>query len=313
MYLLLNIVYLLFGIGALYYGAEWLVGGGASIAKRAGVSPLIIGLTLVAFGTSMPEFVVSTQAALDGTSDISLGNIVGSNMCNIALILGLCGCISPMPVARQIFYRDAPIMLLATILLFVFYFMGKGIARWQATVFLLIFASYLAYTIYKSCRNRGEEADEYELMPAWKSILLIIAGLGLLLTGARAFLWGAVYFAKLMHISDAVIGLTIVAVGTSLPELATSVVAALKGENGIAIGNVIGSNIFNILLILGATPLISPLSGCTISVIDMSCMALVSAMLFIFMRMGWKISRLKGAMLLSVYVGYTAYLVYQCC
>ncbi|MBQ9776655.1 MAG: calcium/sodium antiporter [Lentisphaeria bacterium] len=310
--MLLHLLYAVLGIAGLYYGAEFLVKGGVSIARRAGVSPLVIGLTLVAFATSAPELVVSVSAAIDGSSDISLGNVVGSNICNIALILGLCACITPMVVQRQILRFDAHFMVGSAVLLAVFYLSGNGVNRIQALVLLAGMIVYVVWNVYASRKENAAaetEKTEEKLLPLWQSLLLIVLALALLVAGAKIFLRSAVFFAGKLGLSEAVIGLTIVAVGTSLPELATSVVAAIKGEDDIAIGNVVGSNIFNILCILGITPLIAPLKNAALDPVDMGAMILVSILLVPMMRTGWKISRKEGAALLILYAGYITYLL----
>lgn len=310
--ILLHLLYAVLGIAGLYYGAEFLVKGGVSIARRAGVSPLVIGLTLVAFATSAPELVVSVSAAIDGSSDISLGNVVGSNICNIALILGLCACITPMVVQRQILRFDAHFMVGSAVLLAVFYLSGNGVNRIQALVLLAGMIVYVVWNVYASRKENAAaetEKTEEKLLPLWQSLLLIVLALALLVAGAKIFLRSAVFFAGKLGLSEAVIGLTIVAVGTSLPELATSVVAAIKGEDDIAIGNVVGSNIFNILCILGITPLIAPLKNAALDPVDMGAMILVSILLVPMMRTGWKISRKEGAALLILYAGYITYLL----
>ncbi|MBQ8754736.1 MAG: calcium/sodium antiporter [Lentisphaeria bacterium] len=309
---LLHLLYAVLGIAGLYYGAEFLVKGGVSIARRAGVSPLVIGLTLVAFATSAPELVVSVSAAIDGSSDISLGNVVGSNICNIALILGLCACITPMVVQRQILRFDSHFMVGSAVLLAVFYLSGNGVNRIQALVLLAGMIVYVVWNVYASRKENAAaetEKTEEKLLPLWQSLLLIVLALALLVAGAKIFLRSAVFFAGKLGLSEAVIGLTIVAVGTSLPELATSVVAAIKGEDDIAIGNVVGSNIFNILCILGITPLIAPLKNAALDPVDMGAMILVSILLVPMMRTGWKISRKEGAALLILYAGYITYLL----
>lgn len=310
--ILLHLLYAVLGIAGLYYGAEFLVKGGVSIARKAGVSPLVIGLTLVAFATSAPELVVSVSAAIDGSSDISLGNVVGSNICNIALILGLCACITPMVVQRQILRFDSYFMVGSAVLLAVFYLSGNGVNRIQALVLLAGMIVYVVWNVYASRKENAAaetEKKEEKLLPLWQSLLLIVLALALLVAGAKIFLWSAVFFAGKLGLSEAVIGLTIVAVGTSLPELATSVVAAIKGEDDIAIGNVVGSNIFNILCILGITPLIAPLKNAALDPVDMGAMILVSILLVPMMRTGWKISRKEGAALLILYAGYITYLL----
>lgn len=308
--ILLNIAFTLVGIAGLYYGAEFLVKGGVSIAKKAGISSLVIGLTLVACATSMPEMVVSVSAALTGSADISLGNIVGSNICNIALILGLCACITPLAVEQQLLLFDAPVMMGASILLAVFYLTSGGLDRWHGIIFLLAWIAYTVIIIRISRKNPQPDSgtENAKIYPLFISILLIVGGMAFLIIGAKAFLAGSVFFAKLMKLPDAVIGLTVVAIGTSLPELATSVVAAIRGERDIAIGNVLGSNIFNILAILGITPLISPLRNATLDVPDMGMLLLTAAALLPMMRTGWKLSRWEGAFFLILYCVYSVLL-----
>ena len=315
--ILLNIFYSICGVAGLYYGAEFLVKGGVGIARKAGISPLVIGLTLVAFATSAPELVVSVKASLSGNADISLGNVVGSNICNIALILGICACITPLAVQKQLLKFDTPIMIGASILLTIFYFSSKGLTRWQG---LVLFAGFLAYTfwnIHASRKNNAVKEEEKEEiagengkeMHIYSAVFLVICGLALLIAGAEFFLRSAVFFAKLFRLSDAVIGLTIVAVGTSLPELATSIVAACKKESDIAIGN--GSNIFNILGILGIAPIIAPMQNATLDIVDLSMMLLTGILLLPMMFTGGKLSRKEGALLLVIYCGYIAYLLIQ--
>lgn len=303
------------GLLGLYYGAELLVRGGSRIAEKCRVPALVVGLTLVAFATSAPEMVVSVQAALLGNADISLGNVVGSNICNIALILGLSALIRPLGVARKLIRVDVPIMIGSALLLALFYAFTHGVNRWQAALFFLLIIVYTTWSIRQARRaGRAEAAAGTATAPAagmstLAAVLLTVFGLGLLIGGSRLFLSSSIYFARLLEISDAVIGLTIVAVGTSLPELATSVVAAWKGEQDIAIGNVVGSNIFNILAILGVAPLIAPLQNATLGAADMGVMLFCSILLLPLMRTGWKLSRLEGALFLLIYAGYVGFLI----
>ena len=313
--IVLNILFLILGVTALYYGAEFLIKGGVTIARKMGISSMVIGLTLVAFATSAPELVVSVSAGLEGNSNISLGNVIGSNICNIALILGLCACISPLPVNRKLFRFDLPVMVISALLLTLFCCQGAPLGRWQGALFFAGIIGYTWWNIHVSRKENAKEPQEEKAEISGKSLLLALVwgavGLGLLIAGARFFLNGSVYFAKLLKISDAVIGLTVVAVGTSLPELATSLVAAIKKEQDIAIGNVVGSNIFNILGILGVVPLFAPLSNYTINAVDLGMMLACSILLLPLMRTGWKISRAEGALILLGYCAYTAYLIFH--
>lgn len=312
------------GIALLYYGAEFLVRGGVSLALKARISRLVIGLTLAAFATSAPELVVSIDSALNGSADISLGNVIGSNICNIALILGLCAILRPIPFHANLKRFDLPVMLFAAFTLTVFYCLSRGINRWEGAFFFLCIVVYTVLNVFLSKKqatrqtkvktNEAEaefEAEDNNGKPLGVSLALlaVTGGVAMLIFGAKAFLISAVAFANAMGISEAVIGLTIVAVGTSLPELATSLVAALKGENDIAIGNIVGSNIFNVFCILGIVPVISPLMGQSIRGLDFAVMLGTSGALFLFGMFGKRLNRIQGALLLSAYIAYTVYLV----
>ena len=313
------------GLAFLCYGADLLVKGGVRIAEALRIPSVIIGLTLVSSATSAPELVVSIQAALSGSGDISLGNVVGSNICNIGLILGLAAVITPMKVNRGMLFFDTPVMIVTSVVLSAFVLMSQGMTRWQAGVLLLGFAAYLWKQLHDALRERsvsgvtaeppcpaeGELPSSKRAMPLWGAVLLVVIGLAGLVLGAKLFVNGAIVVAKLCHVSDAVIGLTIVAVGTSLPELATSVVAAIRGEDDIAVGNVVGSNIFNILCILGIAPLISPFQAAGIQIVDLIAMVAFAAVLMVMSYTGRTIRRWEGAVLLIGYAGYVAFLCMQ--
>ena len=299
------------GLVLLYYGAEFLVKGGVRVASKLKISPLVVGLTLVAFATSAPELVVSVDSALKGLGNISIGNVVGSNICNIALILGVCAMITPLSVNSQLFRLDVPLMIATSVLLSVFCLFSGGLTRLHGVLF---FSGIILYTWFNVANARKSGKSEHEQSGETScnllfAVLLIAVGLAALIGGAKLFVNSAVYIAKLCRVSDAVIGLTVVAVGTSLPELATSVVAAIKGEKDIAVGNVVGSNIFNILAICGITPLIVPVRSPGISKIDRSVMIFVSILLYPLMKSQMSISRKEGACLFLIYAGYTAYLI----
>ena len=313
--MLIALLQLAAGSVMLYYGAEFLVAGGVKIARFFRISSLVIGLTLVAFATSAPELTVSVAAAVRGQGDIALGNVVGSNICNIALILGLSALITPLAVNRQLAKRDIWVMLAATLAFAVLGIFCGGVGRIPAAVF---FAGLLLYTwrsVALSRRESGAAAVEEVAdgvitgRTAVLSLLLAALGIGLLVGGADCFVRGAVVFGRICGLSEAVIGLTIVAVGTSLPELATSVVAAIKGERDIAVGNVVGSNIFNILCIMGLAPLVSPLHAVGISFFDWAAMLAVTLLAVVFITTGKVISRKEGAVLLLIFAAYTAWLI----
>ena len=314
----ISLLWLAIGSAALYYGAEWLVGGGSKTAKKLGISPLIIGLTLVAYGTSAPELVVSVDSALAGQGGISIGNVVGSNICNIALILGLCAVITPLTVNRAMLKSDVPVMALTAVAFCLIYWWQDGIGRIGGAILFAGFVLYNAKVIIgakkeaalnRSVETAPEEDGDKAEKPLYLYLLLAALGLVVLVLGSKAFLRGAVEIAKLTGLSETVIGLTIVAVGTSLPELATSVVAAIKGERDIAIGNVVGSNIFNILLIMGVAPLITPLTGANIQPMDLIALLATTFLLIPFMITGFRLNRVEGVILLAMYGAYTAWLI----
>ena len=299
------------GMTLLYFGAEWLVKGGCGIARKCRISPLVIGLTLVAFATSAPELVVSIISALEGYGDVSLGNVVGSNICNITVILGLSALIAPVAVHPGLLKLDMPLLAGASILLTGIVLAADGVGRIAAFAFLVC---GLWYTVHKIRSSRRENREAEELpspgeMRLWAAAVLVVLGLGALTLGARLFVDSAVFAAHELGISDAVIGLTIVALGTSLPELATSAVAAFKGEQDIAVGNVVGSNLMNILLILGVAPLIRPIAVKDILWTDFAVMLGVTFALWGLMFFRKRIGRIAGAAFLLAACVYTAYLI----
>ena len=304
------------GTAFLYYGADFLVKGGVSIATRFGVSALVIGLTLVAFATSAPELVVSVQAALAGSSDISIGNVIGSNICNIALILGLSAVIAPLSVHSKVLRFDLPVMTVVTLAMAAIGLLLGGFNRLTGAVFFAGLLAYIAWNIRLEKRDGSgdaeteirEEVENSRKYPLWLAAAFVIGGAAALVLGGIFIVDGAVGLGRMAHLSEAVIGLTIVAVGTSLPELATSLVAAARGEQDIAVGNVVGSNLFNMLGIMGIAPMIRPVSAAGITPVDWG-MLLVSTLLLVpFMHTGRKVVRREGAVLLALYCAYIAFL-----
>lgn len=328
--MIIHIGSLVGGLILLFFGGEGLVRGAASLALRFGISRLLIGLTVVAFGTSAPELVVSINATLEENGAIAVGNVIGSNICNIGLILGLSALISPMRVSSQVLLREAPILLGVSFLSIFFLFDGE-IARWEGVllalgILLYCVTGYLmdrkataeGAPVAGSAKDEGspeeEDALEVPTEPSkniWLDLGLIAAGLLFLISGADLFVDGAVALARTWGISEAVIGLTLVALGTSLPELATSVVAATKGESEIAVGNVIGSNVFNLLAVLGIAAMVDPIRAGEISRMDLTTMIVMALLLTLLMWLGRSISRWKGAVLLLVYTAYIAWLGFQ--
>jgi len=310
--MLIDLLMIAAGIVILFFGGEWLVRGSSLLATRFGIPPIIIGVTIVAIGTSTPELVVSVNAALNGANDIALGNVVGSNISNILLVLGISAAIRAVHSVPSMVRLHTSIMIGVLVLLMLMMMDGE-LGRFDSTVLLAGMLAYIGYTIIEARRDGGvDTAEETLVMPAGKGVgyfvMLIVAGLGLLMLGARLLVSGAVDLARDAGIPEAFIGLTIVAVGTSLPELTTSVIAAVKKAGDIAIGNIIGSNIFNVLFILGSTGVINPLVSGGVTSVDMGVM-LAAAVLLLFVLAVWKqIGRLNGRLFLAGYVGYTAWL-----
>ena len=302
----------LLGLALLYYGADFLVRGGCAIAERSHVSRLVVGLTLVAFGTSAPELFVSASASLHGLGDICVGNIVGSNICNIALILGLTALVAPVEVNPELFRRDLPIMVLVSVLLTAVFYLLGGIGRFVGLLFVVGIVSYTVIGICSAVGNGEARSTELQTSAMSRSMAYscVIGGLIALIVGAKLMLVGAVAIERHFGVPDEFIALTVVAVGTSLPELATSVVAARKGEADIAIGNVIGSNIFNILGILGLSALLRPVTVEGMDWVDFAMMIVTAAVLWPLFGMRRRLGRIEGVVLLAIYGGYLAWLVH---
>ncbi len=309
---------IVFGLILLVWSADRFVEGSAATARYFGMPPLLIGMVVVGFGTSAPELTVSVLAALQGNAGIALGNAYGSNITNIALILGISALINPLVVHSQVLRKELPILLGVTALA-AFQLWNGYLSRWDAWVLLFVFAIYLFWSVREALRHRSDTlAQEVEVelkshpLPLRAALLWVGVGLVLLIISSRILVWGAVSIAHALGVSDLIIGLTIVAVGTSLPELASSVMAARKGEHDIAVGNIIGSNLFNTLMVVGLAGVLRPLEvPHEVFSRDIMVMALVTLALF---AMGYdkqgegKITRLKGGLLLLVYLGYTAFL-----
>lgn len=307
MAIFLNILFLILGFVFLAKGADFFVDGASSIAKRFKIPQLVIGLTIVAMGTSMPEAAVSIKAAISGNADISIGNVVGSNILNILIILGISSVIFPLLVKKSTLKVDIPIVIGATTVLFLLGLFGK-VYFWGGLIMLLGFGIYLTYLFIGAKKNKEDDETEIKDMPIWKSIIFIILGIALIIFGSEFAVETATNLAKMAGWSDAFIGLTIVALGTSLPELFTSVMAAIKKNPDIAIGNVVGSNIFNILFILGITSLIIPINFAPSFLVDTVISLACAVLLLVLSLKGRKLHRWGGAIMLLSYVGYFAYL-----
>lgn len=306
------------GLLALILGGELLVRGAVSAAKSFGISPMVIGLTLVGFGTSTPELVTSLQAALSGASGIAIGNVVGSNIGNVLLILGLTALLAPLAVAPQALRRDGSVMAAATLLCLAVVLWGE-VGRLAGLAFIMALALYLSVTLILERRSATQAAEIYageaEAVPGPDQRLAValptaLIGLVVVIFGARFLVSGAVSLAQAAGISETVIGLTIVAIGTSMPELVTSLIAVRRGQGDVALGNVLGSNIFNILGILGITALIQPMAvPAEIIRLDIWVMVGASALLLLFARTGWQIGRREGGIMLAGYVAYLCWLL----
>ncbi|MBK1731341.1 calcium/sodium antiporter [Thiococcus pfennigii] len=307
------------GLALLVWSADRFVEGSASTARHFGMPPLLIGMVVVGFGTSAPEMVVSALAASQGNPGIALGNAYGSNIANIALILGVTALISPIAVHSQVLRKELPILVGATALAAWQVWDGE-VTRLDALVLLAVFGGLMGWTIWQGLRTKGdalggEVAHELEAhaMPIRRAVFWLLVGLILLIASSRILVWGAVEIARGIGVSDLIIGLTIVAVGTSLPELASSVIAARKGEHDIALGNILGSNLFNTLAVVGIAGAIHPMAvGPEVFNRDMLVMATLTLSLFVIgygVRGLGRINRIEGAALLACYLGYTAYLV----
>ena len=301
--IVLYLLLLVAGFAALMKGADLFVDGSSALAGNFKISKVIIGLTIVAMGTSAPELAVSTSAALQESNEIALSNVVGSNIFNLLFVLGICAIIYPVPVDKVILKRDIPISIVITVLLLLMTSSGVlfnkdflqfkmndiagDVSRLTGIILLVVFFCYIFYLITDAGRKRTEEEEPEENIPLWKCSVLILFGLVLIIGGGQAVVYGAKAVAQVFGMSETLIGLTIVAVGTSLPELVTSVVAARKGETGLAVGNVVGSNIFNILFILGISSAIHPIG--------------VSILVFLFSMKGKVINRIEGIIMLLIY------------
>lgn len=305
-------LFLVVGLVLLVKGADWLVDGASKLAKHLGVTDLVIGLTIVAFGTSMPEFVVNMVSVADGATDLAITNILGSNIINTLVILGCSALVCPLVAQRSTVRLDIPLNIVAGVLVLVFVFISspmepKGLSRIEGLALLVVFAAFLVYTFY-TAKADATTTTESTPFPLWKCVVLILAGLVGLVVGGEMIVKTAVAIARYCGVAEAVIGLTIVALGTSLPELATSVVAAFKHNNDIAIGNVVGSNIFNVFFILGTSAIIKHLPVYPGIEIDAALVAVSALAVWLLLcNKNRSINRWGGALLLVLYAGYLTY------
>lgn len=303
-----SILFIVAGFSCLVKGADLFVDNASGIGTKFKISPVIIGLTIVAFGTSMPELAVSITAALEGHNEIAVGNVIGSNIFNLLAVAGLSACLYPLAINKLIMKRDWPLSTLAAFLLALFLVQDFHISRWESVLLLLFFAGTIFLQIQSERKNIADAPPTEEHRSIWQLILLVIVGIALIILGAEWSVNGATTLARLLGCSETLIGLTIVAIGTSLPELVTSVVAAKKGETEIAMGNVIGSNLFNILCILGISAFLNPISVEATAFLDAMFLTAISLIFWLLCKYR-SMDRKMGILMVLTYLGYTVYII----
>lgn len=307
----INILLLLVGFVLLIKGADFFVDGSSSIAKLMKIPSVVIGLTIVAMGTSAPEAAVSISAALQNSNEIAISNVVGSNIFNMLAVVGVCALIKPMPLDRNIVKRDLPVNIVATVVLLSLAFVGSVIGMLDGIVLLVLMIVYITWLVINAMKNREEGSDNIKNISPIMSIVCIIGGLAAIIFGGNLVVENAKSIASAAGLSENFIGLTIVAVGTSLPELVTSIVASKKGENGLALGNVVGSNIFNILFILGLSSVVTPIAVDSVAIVNIIIVLVITVLMWILCLCTKKLKRVAGAVMVALYVIYTIYLIIQ--
>lgn len=308
--MILNIVLLLVGFVLLIKGADFFVDGSSSVAKLIGIPGFVIGLTVVAMGTSAPEAAVSISAGIQGSNEIAISNVIGSNIFNLLVVAGVCAVIKPYKIEREMLYRDFPVNLVVTVVLFFMALTSMTFTRLNGVLMLVCFVAYIAFILFVAFKNReAHSGDDVKTMSPVLSVIAIVGGLAAVIFGGDMVVDSATAIAKDLGWSETFIGLTIIAIGTSLPELVTSIVAAKKGESGLALGNVIGSNIFNIMLILGVSSTINPIPVDTNGIINIGILIGVTTLVFIACLVKKGMGRIVGGASVLAYVGYTAYLL----
>lgn len=314
--MILACIQLVIGFLFLVKGADLFVDGASSVAKKLKIPAFVIGLTIVAFGTSAPELAVSITAAMKGSNDIAIGNVVGSNIFNTLVVLGVSAALTPIAVEKGMIKRDYPLSIFAAVLLGVLamdtvFFKAEtmSLGRMDGIILLIAFAGFMVMTVKAGLEGRTDEEEDSEAMPVFKALLCIVIGLAGIVWGGDLSVEGAKEIARFFGLSEAIIGLTIVALGTSLPELVTSAIAAKKGESDIAVGNVIGSNIFNIFLILGVSATILPMNVSNTYLYDMGMLIAVMVLTYLPIAKTRKVGRPMGVIMILVYIAYTVYLI----
>lgn len=307
----LNILLLLVGFVLLIKGADFFVDGSSSIAKLLKIPSVVIGLTIVAMGTSAPEAAVSISAGIQGSNEIATSNVVGSNIFNMLVVVGACALIKPFSLDKNILKRDFPVNIVACVIMFIFAFFSMELSRIDGIIMLVLMIAYITWLVVAAMKNREEGSDNIKTLSPIVSVIFIIGGIAAIIFGGNLVVENAKSIASAMGLSETFIGLTIVAVGTSLPELVTSIVASRKGENGLALGNVVGSNIFNLLFILGISSSITPIAVDQRAIINIAFLLIMTVLMYILCVFRKKLGRVSGAVMVALYVAYTVYLVIQ--
>lgn len=306
---MLDYIVLVVGFILLIKGADYFVDGSASVAKKLRVPTMIIGLTIVAMGTSAPECAVSIAASVKGSNTMAISNVIGSNIFNLMVVCGACALFTPLAVKASTLKQEFPLSILAALMLLAMGYFGMSIGRMDGVILLVVFTAFLVWMVMSAKKARANtEQEEIETLPAWKCLLFIIGGIAAIVIGGDFVVDSASNIAERFGLSPTLIGLTVVAFGTSLPELVTSLVAAKKGETDMALGNVIGSNLFNILLVLGIAGAVSPMAVLMENIIDDIILIAVSALVWIFAWRKQKLSRIHGVIMLAVYAVYVVYI-----
>lgn len=311
--IVVSIFILIVGFILLIKGADFFVDGSSSVAKMLRVPPMIIGLTIVAMGTSLPECAVSVTASLTGSNTLAISNVVGSNIFNLLVVCGVCALFNRLPVQTATLQKEFPLSIICAVLLLIFGYTGMMIGQMEGVILLVVFVGYIIWMIFTAMRARREavtdvEIEDYEILPVWKCVIFIVGGIAAIKFGGDFVVDGAVDIAEAFGISDTLIGLTVVALGTSLPELATSIVAARKNEVDIAVGNVIGSNIFNILFVLGIAGVISPMSFIFSNIVDTLVLIVISVVVLILAWRKKQLWRFEGGIMIAMYAAYIYYI-----
>jgi len=306
----LSVLWLLVGFVLLIKGADFFVDGSSSIAKIMKVPSVVIGLTIVAMGTSAPEAAVSITAGISGSNEIAISNVVGSNIFNMLVVVGVCALIKPFRLDKTILKRDFPVNIVASVVLLGLMMLGSALGLIDGITLLVLMTAYITWLVVAAIKNREESSEEIKTLSPLLSIVYIVGGLAAVIFGGDLVVDNATILAQAMGWSETLIGLTIIAIGTSLPELVTSIVASRKGENGLALGNLVGSNIFNIMFILGLSSSVSSIAVDSRAISNVVFLIIMTILMFLLCVIRKKLTRVEGAVMVSLYAAYTGYLLY---